>query len=70
MASLPSPASLQYQMEHIHDSEVPSMVAANVASMVLAVIAVALRFLSRRVAKVKYEWDDWLAVAGLVRSPF
>lgn len=44
------------------------MVASSAASVSLAFIAVVLRFLSRRVAKVKYEWDDWLALFGFVRA--
>ena len=32
----------------------------------LSVIAVLLRFLSRRLAKTRLWWDDWLAVVALV----
>ena len=69
MASLPSPAELQWQELHAKDNAVPSIVAANVAGFSLACIAVVLRFVARRVAKIKYQIDDWLIIVGLVIFP-
>ena len=69
MASLPSPAELQWQELHAKDNAVPSVIAANVIGFSLACIAVILRFVARRVAKIKYQIDDWLIIVGLVRLP-
>ena len=69
MATLPTPAEIKYQEMHISDNAAPSIIAANAICYSIACIAIALRFLSRRVAHIKYEADDWLVVAGLVRSP-
>lgn len=65
-----SKADILYQKEHIHDNRVPSLVASNVVCFGIACIAVFLRFISRKVAKVKYEADDWFIVAGLVSGAF
>ena len=37
---------------------------------VLAITAVALRFLSRKLSKAHYWWDDWMIVAALVGHKF
>ena len=37
------------------------------ALMTLAVIAVALRFLARKMRKMRYEIDDWITLLALVR---
>ena len=37
---------------------------------VLAVLAVCARFVARRIQKLRYELDDYLSVAGLVRNNF
>ena len=39
-----------------------------VALIVFSTLAVALRFLSRRLSKAGYWYDDWLALAALVWS--
>ena len=36
----------------------------------LTVLAIALRFLSRRLAKAGFWWDDWLSLLTLVRNRF
>ena len=69
MASIPTPQEIAYQVAHITDDKAGSIIAANVVCYTVGIIAVALRFLSRRISKIRYEWDDWLCVAGLVRSP-
>ena len=68
MASVPPSAELEWQELHMHDNEVPQLIAANVVCLSLACIAVILRFLARRVAKINYQADDWLILAGLVGS--
>ena len=70
MATVPTTAELQDQRDHINETLVPSLVASNTVCLILAHIAVALRFLCRRMTRVKYEYDDWLIVAGLVIIPY
>ena len=68
---MPTPAEILYQEKHISDNEVPNIIATNAICFPIACTAVLLRFISRRMSKIKYEADDWLIVAGLVRlSPF
>ena len=67
MATIPTPAEIQEQEMHISDDATPSIIAATAVCYTIACVAIALRFLSRRMAKIKYEADDWLVVAGLVR---
>ena len=69
MASIPTPQEIAYQEAHITDDRSGSIIAANATCYAIGIIAVALRFLSRRISKIRYEWDDWLVVAGLVRPP-
>ena len=66
MATVPSSSEIQYQQEHIHESRVANLIAANVACLALSFVFVGLRFLSRWMKKIKCEADDWLVVAGLV----
>ena len=44
----------------------PILLAATVVVYALAGVAVFLRFLSRRLSRVGYWWDDWLALVALV----
>ena len=69
MASLPTPQEIAYQEAHINDDKSGSIIAASATCYAIGIIAVALRFLSRRISRIRYEWDDWLCVAGLVRPP-
>ncbi len=68
MATIPSSAEVLYQQEHISENRVAALIAANAACLSLAFIFVGLRFQARRMRQTKYEADDWLVVAGLVRS--
>ena len=36
--------------------------------MALSIVAVALRLISRRIARTKLWWDDYFVIASLVRS--
>ncbi|CAF9925812.1 hypothetical protein IMSHALPRED_006787 [Imshaugia aleurites] len=65
MASLPTPAEIEEQEMHMHDNMAPNVIAANAVCFTIACIAVILRFQARRMAKIRYEADDWLILAGL-----
>ncbi|CAF9922359.1 MAG: hypothetical protein ALECFALPRED_002066 [Alectoria fallacina] len=69
MASMPTPAEILSQEKHISDNKVPNIIATNAICFPIACTAIFLRFISRRMSKIKYEADDWLIVAGLVRLP-
>jgi len=51
---------------NIHESRQPQLYAASTITFVLAVLAVCLRFLSRKLLKAGYWLDDWLSVGALV----
>ena len=67
MATMLTPAEIEDQMAHSFDNKAPDIIAADVVCLTVAFIAVALRFQARRVARIRYEADDWLILAGLVR---
>ena len=66
----PSPAKLLYEQQHITDDRSASLIAANVVCVSLAFVAVCMRFTSRRMAKIKYQADDWLIISGLVKTHY
>lgn len=66
MATVPTPAQVLYQQEHIDDDRVANLIAANASCLALAFIFVGLRFMARRMKRIRYEADDWLCVGGLV----
>ena len=54
-------------MDSIDDNRGPQINAVAITMLVLATVAVALRFWARYIAqKAGYWWDDWLALAALV----
>ena len=63
--SLP-PAEAQYQLDHINQSRVHDIVSSHIACLVIAVAAIILRFISRRMSKTAIKADDWMIVAALV----
>ena len=50
----------------LSESQVPRILGVNIATLILAILAVALRFISRRVSNAKFWWDDWLTLPALV----
>ena len=62
---LPTSAEVLYMKEHIHESLVPQIIAVNVACMVLALIAILLRIISRRIIGARMKTDDWTIIAAL-----
>ena len=65
MATHLSPADIFYQKQHIAEDKRPDIIASHVICFSLACIAVCLRFLSRRLAKIQYGADDLLIVVAL-----
>ena len=63
MSGSPPPSDV-----NLADSRQSQISGAIVSTWALALIAVALRFISRRVAKSGLWWDDWLILPPLVRS--
>ena len=69
MATVPTPTELQYQQEHINDTQVPGLIAASVVCLFLGVTSVALRVWCRQMGRIKHEYDDWLILCALVLAP-
>lgn len=63
--SLP-PAEAQYQLDHVNQSQVSNIVSSHIACLTIAVVAIILRFISRRMSKTPIKADDWMIVAALV----
>lgn len=66
MATIPTPAQVQYQQDRIEENRVGNLIAANAACLGFAFIFVGLRFVARWMRKIRCEADDWLVVAGLI----
>lgn len=66
MATVPTAEELQYERERWDETHVPALLASNILFLVLATVAVALRFMCRWMSRIKYQYDDWFIVAGLV----
>ena len=66
-AELP-PAEARYQLAHIHESRAKDINISHFVCLTIAVVAIALRFLSRRISRTALKMDDWMIVAALVCS--
>ena len=55
-----------YQLAHIKESRVPSLITSGVICLSAAYVAVTLRCISRRLAHARFGADDWCMVLGLV----
>lgn len=62
-------ASIDYQLRHLGDNRDVLSYVIGVLFFVLAAIAVALRFASRKVAKLPCQADDYVTLLGLVSMP-
>ena len=51
-------------------SEVPRILGVNIATFILAVIAIVLRFMARRLTRAPFWWDDWLMIPAIVSDAF
>lgn len=65
----PSPAEIQYQLQHIHDDRSNGIITSFGVCLGVATITVLLRFVARRIKRAPLAGDDWTIVAGLVGAP-
>ena len=63
--SLP-PEEAQYQLVHINESKRASIVITYIICIPILVLAIIMRFVSRRIGRTKYGADDWVMLLGLV----
>ena len=47
-------------------TQVPRILGVNIATFALAVMAICLRFIARRLTRLPYWWDDWLMLPAIV----
>ena len=66
MAQVPTPELIEYFLAHLDDNKKNEIIAVYVPCLFFAYTAVILRFVSRRLIKTSYQWDDWTIVIGLV----
>lgn len=69
MINLPSPAQIAWMKEHVDDTRVPGMIAVTSICGVASVFFVSLRFIARRMGRVKPQLNDWLLLVALVSDP-
>ena len=67
MATL-SPSEIAYQKAHVHDDKRWGITVSDVVCIVVAAVAVLLRFISRRLAGAEHRGDDWWIWTALVRT--
>ena len=63
--SLP-PDQAQYQLAHVNDSKWVAILIAYIISIPICLLAVIMRFVSRRIGRTKYGADDWVMLATSV----
>ena len=63
----PSSTDIAYQKAHLGDNRRATVIVPNVFFTVAAIVAVVLRFESRRIARTDLKADDWWILGGLVR---
>lgn len=66
MSSTLTPEKFQYYEAHADDTRQPHMIATAVCGLIVACVAVSLRFIARRKSATDFRVDDWLIVAALV----
>ncbi|CAF9911920.1 hypothetical protein IMSHALPRED_010636 [Imshaugia aleurites] len=62
----PSAQEIQYQIAHIHQDRSNDIVVSHSICIVIAVVAVVLRFYSRRLCKASILADDYMTVVALI----
>ena len=66
MVQAPTGAQAQYMAVHIRDDRKPALIISDVICLVAAIVAVAMRFICRRLAGAEFKADDWWILVGLV----
>ena len=61
-----TPSEIQYQLAHINDDRASDIVISHAVVLPLAVTAVILRFISRRLCKARLGADDFMIIAALI----
>lgn len=56
----------RYQLAHINDSERVATLTSYIVSVSICLLAVIMRFVSRRIGRTKYGADDWIMLAATV----
>ncbi|KAL8904325.1 MAG: hypothetical protein Q9171_007088 [Xanthocarpia ochracea] len=64
----PTPAQIDYQLQHIQDDRSNEIIAAFGVCLGFAIITVLLRFLSRHLNRAPLKGDDWAVVFGLATT--
>ena len=59
-------ASIEYQVQHIHDDRTKAIIVSHAIVLPLAIVAVGLRFISRRLCKAQVQADDYTIIVALV----
>lgn len=62
-----TPQQLQFQMNHLHDSQRPAIVSSAIIMITVTTLAVWFRLAIRKYKKIPFWWDDWLC---LIAWPF
>ena len=61
-----SPQEIAYQEAHIHDDRSKDVAVSHILCLCLALVAVCLRFVSRKLGKIGLGADDWMIVIAYV----
>ena len=52
-------------MTYLQQNQAPRIIVINIVTLIVAVIAVTLRLISRRLSAAHFWWDDGLIIVGL-----
>ena len=61
-----SPADIEYQKAHIQDDRRSNIIVSHAMCLPVAIAAVVLRLVSRRIGRIKLQWDDFIIIIALV----
>ena len=68
MPSPLSPAEIEYEMSHIKDDRQKEMIVSSAICIAIAIIAVILRLVARRLSRAKIMADDYMIIVALVST--
>ncbi len=66
MPSSLSPSEIEYELQHIYDNRAPSIVISAAICIFLAITAVLLRLLARRLSRARILADDYMMTFAMV----